>query len=55
MTRQTEELVVEVLVELLGELRALRRERERAEHEYRLAETLARRGYPPPRRYRRWG
>jgi len=53
MTRETEALLAEVLVELLHELRALRRERERDEHDYRLADTLNRRwGYPPPRRQR---
>lgn len=54
MTHDTEQLLAEVLVELLRELRELRREREREEYEHRLAETLARRGYQPPRRGRRW-
>jgi hypothetical protein len=51
MTRDTEELLVDVLSELLHELRALRRAREESEHTRRLADTRARRwGYPPPRR-----
>jgi hypothetical protein len=52
MTRETEQLLAEVLIELLHELRALRRERERTDDEYRRDDYLTRRwGYPPPRRW----
>ena len=55
MMRETEELLAEVLMELLHELQALRREREHDEQDGRLADTLNRRwGYPRRRRHRHW-
>jgi len=46
----------ELKIEQLRFYRAANEERERDEHDYRLADTLSRRwGYPPPRRHRRWG
>lgn len=53
MPATTEELLLEVLVELLHELRVRRREREREEEARRRDDGLTRRyGYPPQRR--RW-
>jgi hypothetical protein len=56
MTRETEELLAEVLAELLHELRALRQERERDERDYQTQLAVARYGRTsPPRRPRgRW-
>jgi hypothetical protein len=55
MTQETEQLLHELMIELLHELRAARRERERDEDEYRRDDILSRQhGYPPPRRRRRW-
>jgi hypothetical protein len=51
MTRETETLLYEVLVELLELLRRQHREDERDDDQYRLLGALWRSyGYPPPRR-----
>ncbi len=48
-----EQLLAEVLVQLLHELRAIRRQRQEREHQHAVSETLARRwGYAAPKRGR---
>lgn len=54
MTSETEILLQELIIELLHELRALRRQRTHDDEEYRRDDYLNRQwGYSPPRRRRR--